>query len=161
MKCVALFCIVVGVSAWSTAVRAESVPLKPGEYQIAAVTEASNGEAGKPDIHTRCVKDEHLANPDAVFNNYVTNGFKLKPSNKVMNVSVHDGKVSYESRDPSVHPCRGHRIRYHVLCGPQGKTHLWGRPVGHDENRRETHRGVREQVVNARMWRGCRRISHA
>ena len=42
MKCVALFCIVVGVSAWSTAVRAESVPLKPGEYQIAAVTEASN-----------------------------------------------------------------------------------------------------------------------
>ncbi len=100
MKCVALFCIVVGVSAWSTAVRAESVPLKPGEYQIAAVTEASNGEAGKPDIHTRCVKDEHLANPDAVFNNYVTNGFKLKPSNKVMNVSVHDGKVSYDIEGP-------------------------------------------------------------
>ena len=100
MKFIALFCIVVAMSAWSTSVRAEPVPLKPGEYQIAAVTEASNGEAGKPDIHTRCVKDEHLANPDAVFNNYVTNGFKLKPSNKVMNVSVHDGKVSYDIEGP-------------------------------------------------------------
>lgn len=100
MKPVVLFCIVVGLSAWSASVRAESVPLKPGEYQISAVTETSNGEAGKPDIHTRCVKDEHLANPDAVFNNYVTNGFKLKPSNKVMNVSIHDGKVSYDIEGP-------------------------------------------------------------
>ena len=100
MKRVVLVCIVMGVSAWSASVRAESVPLKPGEYHIAAVTETSNGEAGKPDIHTRCVKDEQLANPDAVFNNYVTNGFKLKPSNKVMNVSIQDGKVSYDIEGP-------------------------------------------------------------
>lgn len=100
MKTVVLLCIIMGVIIWVAPVRAESVPLKPGEYQITAVTEMSNGEAGKPDSHTRCVKDEHLAHADAVFNYYVKNGFKPKPSNKVTNVSIHDGKVSYDIEGP-------------------------------------------------------------
>jgi hypothetical protein len=70
--------------------------LKPGEYQLTAVTETSSGEAGKPDTHSRCVRDEHLANPDAVFNYYRLNGFNPNPSSRVMNVSMQGGKVSYE-----------------------------------------------------------------
>ena len=87
---------IMGVLLWAVAGQAESVPLKPGEYQVTAVTEASNGEAGKPDVRSRCLKAEHLANPDAVFNYYVTNGFQPNPSNKVLNVDMQGGKVSYE-----------------------------------------------------------------
>ena len=76
--------------------RSETVPLKPGEYQVTAVTESSSGEPGKPDTHTRCVKEEHLTNPDAVFNYYALNGFKPNPANKVMNVSMHGGTISYD-----------------------------------------------------------------
>ena len=93
--CVVLFGII-GVTLWGAPVWAESVPLKPGEYQVTAVTDASNGEAGKPDSRTRCVKEEHLANPDAVFNYYAVNGFQPNPSNKVLNVSIQGGKVSYD-----------------------------------------------------------------
>lgn len=93
--CVALFGLI-GVTLWGAPVWAESVPLKPGEYQVTAVTDASNGEAGKPDSRTRCVKEEHLANPDAVFNYYAVNGFQPNPSNKVLNVSIQGGKVSYD-----------------------------------------------------------------
>lgn len=100
MKTVALLGIIMGVTIWGVSVRAESIPLKPGEYQITAVTEASTGEAGKPDTHTRCVKDEHLANPDAVFNFYFMNGFRPKPSNKVLNVSIQAGTVSYDIEGP-------------------------------------------------------------
>lgn len=89
-------CVIASVLCGALPVRAETVPLKPGEYQVTAVTESSNGEAGKPDTHTRCVKEEHLANPDAVFNYYALNGFKPNPANKVMNVSMHSGTVSYE-----------------------------------------------------------------
>jgi len=99
MKTIALLCVLVGIM-WVPPVRAEPVPLKSGEYQITAVTETSSGEAGKPDTKSRCVKDEHLAHPDAVFNYYVMNGFKPKPSNKVRNVSIHDGKVSYDIEGP-------------------------------------------------------------
>lgn len=93
--CVVLFGLI-GVTLWGAPVWAESVPLKPGEYQVTAVTDASNGEAGKPDSRTRCVKEEHLANPDAVFNYYAVNGFQPNPSNKVLNVSIQGGKVSYD-----------------------------------------------------------------
>ncbi|MCS6319206.1 MAG: hypothetical protein H8K05_15810 [Nitrospira sp.] len=93
--CVVLFGII-GVTLWGAPVWAESVPLKPGEYQVTAVTDASNGEAGKPDSRTRCVKEEHLANPAAVFNYYAVNGFQPNPSNKVLNVSIQGGKVSYD-----------------------------------------------------------------
>ena len=97
---IVLLGMIMGVSIWVAPAQAESLPLKPGEYQITAVTELTNGEAGKPATHTRCVKDEHLANPDAVFNYYVTNGFKPKPSNKVMNVSIQGGKISYDIEGP-------------------------------------------------------------
>lgn len=93
--CVVLFGLI-GVTLWGAPVWAESVPLKPGEYQVTAVTDASNGEAGKPDSRTRCVKEEHLANPDAVFNYYAVNGFQPNPSNKVLNVLIQGGKVSYD-----------------------------------------------------------------
>jgi hypothetical protein len=96
MKIGVRLCVIASVLCGALPVRAESVPLKPGEYQVTAVTESSNGEAGKPDTHTRCVKEEHLANPDAVFNYYALNGFKPNPANKVMNVSMHGGTVSYE-----------------------------------------------------------------
>ncbi len=88
--------VIAGVLCAAAPVRAESVPLKPGEYQVTAVTESSSGEAGKPDTHSRCVQEEHLANPDAIFNYYALNGFKPNPANKVMNVSVHGGTVSYD-----------------------------------------------------------------
>lgn len=88
--------VIAGVICAAPAVGAESVPLKPGEYQVTAVTESSNGEAGKPDTRSRCLKEEHLADPDAVFNYYALNGFKPNPANKVMNVSMHGGNVSYE-----------------------------------------------------------------
>jgi len=88
--------VMVGLICAAQAVGAESVPLKPGEYQVTAVTESSNGEAGKPDTHSRCLKEEHLANPDAVFNYYALNGFKPNPANKVMNVAMHGGNVSYD-----------------------------------------------------------------
>ena len=100
MKREILFSIIMAVAIGVVPARAESIPLKPGEYQITAVTEASNGEMGKPDTHTRCMKDEHLAHPDAVFNYYKLNGFNPKPSNKVTNVSIHDGKVSYDIEGP-------------------------------------------------------------
>ena len=88
--------VIAGMICAAAPVQAESVPLKPGEYQVTAVTESSSGEAGKPDTHSRCVRDEHLANPDAVFNYYALNGFKPNPANKVMNVSMHGGTVSYD-----------------------------------------------------------------
>ncbi len=88
--------VMVSLICAAPAVGAESVPLKPGEYQVTAVTESSNGEAGKPDTRSRCLKEEHLANPDAVFNYYVINGFNPNPANKVLNVSMHGGSVSYE-----------------------------------------------------------------
>jgi len=88
--------VIAGVICAEAPVQAESVPLKPGEYQVTAVTESSSGEAGKPDTHSRCVREEHLANPDAVFNYYALNGFKPNPANKVMNVSMHGGTVSYD-----------------------------------------------------------------
>ncbi len=87
---------IAGVICAAAPAQAESVPLKPGEYQVTAVTESSSGEAGKPDTHSRCVREEHLANPDAVFNYYALNGFKPNPANKVMNVSMHGGTVSYD-----------------------------------------------------------------
>ncbi|MDR4479383.1 MAG: hypothetical protein R3B37_06490 [Nitrospira sp.] len=96
MKVRRLLYVVVGVALWAAPVRAESVPLKPGEYQVTAVTESSNGEAGKPDTRTRCVREEHLANPDAVFNYYAVNGFRPNPSSKVMNVSIQSGNISYD-----------------------------------------------------------------
>ena len=68
MKTRVLLYAIAGVLCAAAPVRAESVPLKPGEYQVTAVTESSSGEAGKPDSHSRCVREEHLANPDAVFN---------------------------------------------------------------------------------------------
>ena len=89
MKTRVLLYGLVGVTLGVAPVRAESVPMKPGEYQVTAVTDASNGEAGKPDTRTRCVREEHLANPDAVFNYYALNGFQP-------NVSMHGGKVSYD-----------------------------------------------------------------
>lgn len=92
--------MIMGALLWVEPGQAESVPLKPGEYQVTAVTEASDGEAGKPDVRSRCLKVEHLTNPDAVFNYYVTNGFQPKPSNKVSNVSIHDGKVLYDIQGP-------------------------------------------------------------
>jgi hypothetical protein len=96
MKMALVPCTIIGMVLWATPGRAESVQLKPGEYQISAVTEASNGEAGKPDVRSRCLKAEHLANPDAVFNYYVTNGFQPNPSSKVLNVEMQGGKVSYD-----------------------------------------------------------------
>lgn len=96
MKTRVLLYAIAGVLCAAAPVRAESVPLKPGEYQVTAVTESSSGEAGKPDSHSRCVREEHLANPDAVFNYYALNGFKPNPANKVMNVSMHGGAVSYD-----------------------------------------------------------------
>ncbi len=96
MKVCRLLYVVVGVTLWAAPVRAESVPLKPGEYQVTAVTESSNGEAGKPDTRTRCVREEHLANPDAVFNYYTVNGFQPNPSSRVMNVSIQSGNISYD-----------------------------------------------------------------
>lgn len=96
MKTRVLLYVIAGVLCAAAPVRAESVPLKPGEYQVTAVTESSSGEAGKPDSHSRCVREEHLANPDAVFNYYALNGFKPNPANKVMNVSMHGGTVSYD-----------------------------------------------------------------
>ena len=94
MKTRVLLYGLVGVTLGVAPVRAESVPMKPGEYQVTAVTDASNGEAGKPDTRTRCVREEHLANPDAVFNYYALNGFQPNPSSKVVNVSMHGGKVT-------------------------------------------------------------------
>ena len=94
-RCIGSY-VMVGLLSVAPAVGAESVPLKPGEYQVTAVTESSSGEAGKPDTHTRCLKEEHLANPDAVFNYYALNGFKPNPANKVLNVSMHGGNVSYD-----------------------------------------------------------------
>ena len=88
--------VLAGLICAAPAMGAESVPLKPGEYQVTAVTESSSGEAGKPDTHSRCLKEEHLANPDAVFNYYALNGFKPNPANKVMNVSMHGGNISYD-----------------------------------------------------------------
>ena len=88
--------VIAGMICAAAPVQVESVPLKPGEYQVTAVTESSSGEAGKPDTHSRCVREEHLANPDAVFNYYALNGFKPNPANKVMNVSMHGGTVSYD-----------------------------------------------------------------
>ena len=99
MKMTMLPGMMTGVLLWAAQGLAESVPLKPGEYQITAVTEAG-GETAKPDTRSRCVKEEHLANPDAVFNYYVTNEFLPKPSNKVLNVSIHEGKVSYDIEGP-------------------------------------------------------------
>ncbi len=96
MKTRVLLYVIAGVLCAAASVRAESVPLKPGEYQVTAVTESSSGEAGKPDTHSRCVREEHLANPDAVFNYYALNGFKPNPANKVMNVSMNGGTVSYD-----------------------------------------------------------------
>ena len=32
-------------------------------YQVTAVTESSSGEAGKPDTHSRCLKEEHWPIP--------------------------------------------------------------------------------------------------
>lgn len=96
MKIGVLLSVMVGVALGVAPVRAESVPLKPGEYQVTAVTDASNGEAGKPDTRTRCVREEHLANPDAVFNYYAVNGFQPNPTSKVVNVSIQGGKVSYD-----------------------------------------------------------------
>lgn len=100
MKTAMLLGMITGMTVGAAPVWAESIPLKPGEYQITAVTEASNGETGKPDSHTRCLKDEHLTNPDAVFNYYVKQGFKPRPSNKVTNVSIQDGTVSYDIEGP-------------------------------------------------------------
>ncbi|MCS6263805.1 MAG: hypothetical protein H8K11_08595 [Nitrospira sp.] len=96
MKTRVLLYGLVGVVLGVAPVRAESVPMKPGEYQVTAVTDASNGEAGKPDTRTRCVREEHLANPDAVFNYYALNGFQPNPSSRVVNVSIQGGKVSYD-----------------------------------------------------------------
>ncbi len=96
MKIGLLLSVMVGVALGVAPVWAESVPLKPGEYQVTAVTDASNGEAGKPDTRTRCVREEHLANPDAVFNYYAVNGFQPNPTSKVVNVSIQGGKVSYD-----------------------------------------------------------------
>lgn len=96
MKPQVLFYVIIGVVMGAVPVQAESIPLKPGEYQLTAVTESSNGEEGKPDTRSRCVKDEHLANPDAVFNYYTLSGFKPNPSSRVMNVSMQGGKVSYD-----------------------------------------------------------------
>ena len=96
MKAQVLLYVVGGVLMGASPAWTESIPLKPGEYQLTAVTETSSGEAGKPDTHSRCVRDEHLANPDAVFNYYRLNGFNPNPSSRVMNVSMQGGKVSYE-----------------------------------------------------------------
>ena len=96
MKMALMSCMIVGTILWVAQGRAEPVPLKPGEYQITTVTEASSGETGKPDVRSRCLKVEHLANPDAVFNYYVTNGFQPNPSSKVVNVDMQGGKVSYD-----------------------------------------------------------------
>lgn len=96
MKTGLLSYVIVGALCAGAPVRAESVPLKPGEYQVTASTESSSGEAGKPDTHSRCVREEHLANPDAVFNYYALNGFNPNPANKVMNVSIQGGTVSYD-----------------------------------------------------------------
>ena len=96
MKVVLGLCVIAGILYAAPWARAEAVPLKPGEYQVTAVTESSSGEPGKPDSHTRCVKEEHLANPDAVFNYYAVNGFQPNPSNKVLNVLIQGGKVSYD-----------------------------------------------------------------
>jgi hypothetical protein len=96
MKTQVLLYMIVGLAMGVALVQAEPVPLKPGEYQLTAVTETSNGEAGKPDTRVRCLKDEHLANPDAVFNYYTLSGFKPNPSSRVINVSMQGGKVSYD-----------------------------------------------------------------
>ncbi len=96
MKTGLLSYVIVGALCAGAPVRAESVPLKPGEYQVTASTESSSGEAGKPDTHSRCVREEHLANPDAVFNYYALNGFNPNPANRVLNVSIQGGTVSYD-----------------------------------------------------------------
>ena len=68
MKTRVLLYGLVGVTLGVAPERAETVPMKPGEYQVTAVTDASNGEAGKPDTRTRRVREEHLDNQDAVYN---------------------------------------------------------------------------------------------
>ena len=88
--------VLAGLICTRTGDGGESVPSQAGGIQVTAVTESSSGEAGKPDTHSRCLKEEHLANPDAVFNYYALNGFKPNPANKVMNVSMHGGNISYD-----------------------------------------------------------------
>ncbi|BCA56274.1 hypothetical protein W02_34140 [Nitrospira sp. KM1] len=80
---------------------AETVHLKPGQYEITVLTEATPyGSKAAPDTTTRCIQADDLSNPDAVFNYYFMTGFKPKPSNKVSNLSMQNGKVGYDVEGP-------------------------------------------------------------
>jgi hypothetical protein len=58
---------------------AQTVPLQPGEYEVTATITASNvQEKAKPDVNTRCIRAEDLANVEAVFNTS-WRGSKLMP----------------------------------------------------------------------------------
>ena len=121
--------------------------LSSREYQVTAVTESSSGEAGKPDTHSRCLKEEHLANPDAVFNYYALNGFKPNPANKVMNVSMHGGNISYDIEGVYAITAWKARCRHQFFCGSE--SHPKGRQgaFGHDESRWKANGRVHLQIT--------------
>ena len=80
---------------FSTMVAADSLPLKPGEYQI--TTEMTiRGVAGNPNGETRCVTAEHVTNPEAIFNVRPMAGFC-----KLGSVSIVAGKISYGADCPN------------------------------------------------------------
>lgn len=88
--------IVMGMVLWALGALAESLPLTPGYYAVAAKMSTSD----KPESRDRCVTPEHLTSPEAVLNYAFAKKFTPLPDHKVLNYSVQGGKLSYDVDTP-------------------------------------------------------------
>jgi hypothetical protein len=83
--------------AFSLPIAAQPLPLQPGQYQVSAVTAAGSAAGGKPETASRCIRNEDLANPEAVLNNRFMANFKPDATCAVSGLSIAAGKISYST----------------------------------------------------------------
>ena len=81
---------------FSCLVRAEPLPITPGEYELTIAT-SIRGEAPRPDKYTRCIKEAQLENAEEIFNIRFFAGFKADPTCKAGEVTLKAGKLSYDA----------------------------------------------------------------
>lgn len=76
---------------------ADTLPIKPGKYEVLTSTGIRNDRLSEPKKTTRCLRAEEMVNLDYVFNTRVINAYKPDATCKAGDLEVKDGKMIYSA----------------------------------------------------------------
>ncbi|HTS12728.1 MAG TPA: DUF3617 family protein [Candidatus Limnocylindrales bacterium] len=88
---------VVLLGAFAGLTPAATIDLKPGQYDFSVTYEIQGQVPSPPKRGPRCIPADDLDNPEKIFNDRMSDGFKADDSCIVRNFRNDGGKISYDA----------------------------------------------------------------